>query len=173
MTDEPAHRDDDGDDDRDHDAYSCARAWVALSTAHALVTDRLSAALTESCGLSMNDFEVLLRLNRVAPPGLRLGDLQPAVRLSQPSLSRMIARLAYRGLVRRERDPDDGRSVLISITEAGAAQLRRAAPVHADTLREVLLDRLTPAEHDSLAAVLDRVAGISPVGPPETRSDQI
>jgi DNA-binding MarR family transcriptional regulator len=128
-----------------------------LSTAHALVAERLSVALSRTCGLSVNDFEVLLRLARVPPPGLRLGDLHPAVRLTQPSLSRMIARLEQQGWLARTGDPNDRRGVLVTLTPAGRDVLNAAIPVHAQTIREVLLDRLTPAEQDVLAEALTRI----------------
>lgn len=135
-----------------------ARAWVALTAAHAAVTERLSLALMDATALTINDFEVLLRLDGVPPPGLRLGDLHRTVRLSQPALSRMAARLEQRGLLRRAGDPTDRRGVVITITPAGRRSLRRAGAVHARTLRAALLDRLTQAEHDQLADLLDRVA---------------
>ena len=139
------------------DAYACARAWTALSAAHARVAERLTAALSRECGLSINDFEVLLRLDQVPPPGVRLGDLSSAVRLTQPSLSRMIARLAQHGWLTRACDPDDGRGVLVALTPTGRDVLHAAVPVHARTIRETLLDRLTADEQDLLAAALSRI----------------
>ncbi|MDH2423903.1 MarR family transcriptional regulator [Sphaerisporangium sp. TRM90804] len=143
----------------DHtDLYACARAWSALTAAHALITERLGTALTRACGLSINEFEVLLRLEQAEPPELRPADLLPAVRLTQPSLSRMIIRLEQQGLLRREPDPADGRGVLVAITDAGRELFRRAVPVHSRTIQDALLDQLSPAEHDSLTAMLDRIA---------------
>ena len=137
--------------------YECARAWSALTAAHARTAGRLSAALARSCGLTINDFEILLRLDRAPGPGLRLGELNCAVPLTQPSLSRAVARLAQRGCLSRAGAPGDGRGVLIAITQAGRDLLARAIPVHASTVREVLLDRLTPGEQDLLARALSRV----------------
>jgi DNA-binding MarR family transcriptional regulator len=140
------------------DRYSCAQAWARLTAAHARIADRLASALARSCGLSINDFEVLLRLDPVPPPGLRLGELRSVVRLTQPSLSREVARLEDRGWLDRADVPDDGRGVLVSITADGRDVLRRAVPVHAQTIREFLLDPLTPGELDLLARALGRVA---------------
>lgn len=140
------------------DEYSCARAWAALTAAHAGITGHLSAGLDRACGLSINDFEILLRLNQVPPPGTRLGGLTSAVRLTQPALSRAVARLERRGWLRRAGTSDDRRSVLVTITPAGKEILRRAVPVHAQTIREFLLDPLTPDEQDLLARALARVA---------------
>ena len=140
------------------DRYACAQAWTALTAAHARIADRLTSALAGSCGLSINDFEILLRLDPASPPGLRLGELRSAVRLTQPSLSRAAARLEQRGWLARAGVPDDGRGVLVSITPGGQDVLRRAVGVHAQTIRQFLLDPLTPGELDLLARALDRVA---------------
>jgi DNA-binding MarR family transcriptional regulator len=139
-----------------HGEYECARAWSALTAAHARVAGRLAAALARSCRLTINDFEILLQLEQHG--SLRLGDLSPAVPLTQPSLSRAVARLAERGCLARSGDPADRRGVLITMTPAGRDLLRAAIPVHAATVRAELLDHLNPAEQDLLASVLTRVA---------------
>jgi DNA-binding MarR family transcriptional regulator len=144
-----------------HDEYECARAWSALTAAHARTAGQLSAALARQCGLTINDFEILLRLDRSPGPGLRLGELNSAVPLTQPALSRAVARLADRGCLSRSGAPQDRRGVLIAITPAGRELLGRAIPVHASTVRDVLLSRLTPAEQDVLAGVLGRVVSDS------------
>ncbi len=146
-----------GDAPAHADEYGCARAWAALTAAHARVTDRLSSALTR-IGLTINDFELLLRLDRTPPPGLRLAELNAAVRLTQPSLSRAVARLETRGWLRRGGAPDDRRGVVASITPAGREVLSRAAAIHAEAIRDLLLDRLTPGEQDLLARALARIA---------------
>jgi DNA-binding MarR family transcriptional regulator len=106
-----------------------------------------------------------LRRSRVSAllPGLRLGDLQQAVRLSQPALSRMAARLENRGLLWRAGDPTDRRGVVLTITPAGQRRLRRAVAVHGETLQSALADRLTPDEHDQLAELLTRITERSPM----------
>jgi DNA-binding MarR family transcriptional regulator len=136
--------------------YECARAWSALTAAHARVAGRLATALARSVQLTINDFEILLRLDQ--QDSLRLGDLRPAVPLTQPSLSRAVARLAERGCLTRSGAPADRRGILISITPAGRDLLRAAIPVHAATVRAELLDHLAPAEQDLLARALTRVA---------------
>ena len=99
--------------------YACAQAWTALSAAHAVVTDQLTAALDAACGLSRHEFELLLSVQQAADGGLRVGALSEMIRLTQPSLSRAVARLEDRGWLRRSGAPGDGRGVLVSLTEAG------------------------------------------------------
>lgn len=140
------------------DEHACAQAWAALTAAHDLVTEQLSAALTRSCGLSINEFQILLRADRAPEAGVRLGELCSAVRLTQPSLSRAVARLERHGWLRRAGAPGDGRGVLISVTAAGREVLAQGSAVHTQTISELVLDRLTPDEQDLLARALTRVA---------------
>ena len=159
-----------------HDAQACAQAWAALTAAHALVTDQLSAALTRTCELSINEFQILLRVGRGPEPGVRLGELCSAVRLTQPSLSRAVTRLERHGWLRRAGTPGDGRGVMITMTAAGREVLARGSAVHTQTIGELLLDRLTPDEQELLARALTRVAegdagtppGRPATGPPPT-----
>src|SRR5271169_6347237 len=78
--------------------YACAQAWAALTAAHAQIAGLLASALGRQCDLTINEFEILLRLGRASEDGpraaLRLGELQSAVPLTQPALSRAVARMA-------------------------------------------------------------------------------
>ncbi len=138
--------------------YECARAWSALTAAHTRVSGRLSDALSRGFGLTINDFEILLRVDHAPDQGIRLRELSSAAPLTQPALSRAVARLAQRGAVARSGVPLDRRGVLITMTPAGRDLLRRAIPVHARVVRDVLLDRLSPEEQELLAQILSRVA---------------
>jgi DNA-binding MarR family transcriptional regulator len=141
-----------------HADHDCARAWAALTAAHARIAGQLSTELARSCGISINDFEILLRLEPVPPPGLRPGELSTAAPLTQPALSRAVTRLSDRGWLQRANAVNDRRGILIAITPAGRAILGRAVPVYARTIRERLTDPLTPAEQDLLARTLSRIA---------------
>jgi DNA-binding MarR family transcriptional regulator len=138
--------------------YSCALAWTALSAAHARIAGQLAGALARDCGLTSNEFEILLRLHAAPGRRLRLSEVNASVPLTQPALSRAVTRLAERGLVARAGAPDDGRGVLVILAPAGADALDLAIPVHARTIRAALLDRLTPAEQELLARTLGRIA---------------
>lgn len=147
--------------------YACAQAWAVLTAAHARVAGLLADNLARGCGLTVNEFEILLRLDRAPGRRLRLGELNSAVPLTQPALSRAVTRLSGRHWLTRAGAPEDGRGVLITLTHAGEGVLRRAIPVHARTIREALLDRMSAGEQEMLAGLLRRVAAES-VGQPVT-----
>jgi DNA-binding MarR family transcriptional regulator len=69
--------------------------------------------------------------------GLRVGELARRSRLSKQTMTTMVRLLEREGLVRRERDPDDGRAFRVVLTR----KARRFEPVAQRTLTE--LDALT------------------------------
>src|ERR1700752_1323893 len=68
--------------------------------------------------LQPREYGVLYALS-TAPEGLRITELGQDALLTQPGMSRLVARLESRGLVRREDDPDDARAQRVRLTEAG------------------------------------------------------
>src|SRR5699024_6130759 len=99
-------------------ASSAAVAWESLFRAQVHLMRQFEAA-KDFRPLSSREYDVLFTLSRSARP-MRLRDLNAHVLLSQPSLSRMVERLAAAGWVQRTVADDDGRGVVISLTPAGA-----------------------------------------------------
>ena len=124
--------------DQDHDPAACARAWQVLRMAHEQVARRLTAELGRLCNLSISEFDVLLCMRLRMEPETRMQDLLDAVVLSQPALSRLVARLAERGLVERTPAEDDGRAVLVRLTRTGMETAGHAMQVHAQAVRDTL-----------------------------------
>ena len=92
-------------------------AWEALLSAHASLMRRFSAEDVWE-DISMKEYDVLYTLSKCPEP-IRPTDLNQHVLLSQPALSRLVDRLAARGLVRRIADSRDLRTVRLSLTERG------------------------------------------------------
>jgi DNA-binding MarR family transcriptional regulator len=64
---------------------------------------------------------------------LRIGELARRARLSKQTMTTMVRLLERDGLVRRERDPDDGRAFRVVLT----AKARRFEPVAEHTLTDL------------------------------------
>lgn len=73
--------------------------------------------------------------------------------LSAPALTQLLDGLQARGLLRRQRNPADGRSQFIVLTDAGTELARRGAEAATHSERD-LLRRMTPAEHAMLIELL-------------------
>ena len=131
-------------------------AWEALLTAHAALIRRFADAPVWS-ELTMREYDVLYTLSRCAEP-LRLSELNEHVLLSQPALSRMVDRLVARGLIAREPDPRDRRSVLLSLTAAGSGRQRQTGRPHARDVAGAVTDALDDDEIEQLTVLCRRLA---------------
>jgi DNA-binding MarR family transcriptional regulator len=130
-------------------------AWEALLTAHASLIRQFSAQDVWD-DLTMKEYDVLYTLSKCPEP-IRLSELNRHVLLSQPALSRMVDRLAERGLVSRSTDPRDGRGIRLGLTEEGLAVQRRIGRRHGRSVAQAMLARLTPAELSQLEELCARL----------------
>lgn len=118
-------------------------------------TDRLSRGLAEvfkTAGLSLTQYNVL-RILRGAPGGLPCGEIAGRMITRDPDITRLLDRLARRGLIARRREPADRRTVITRITARGLALLAQLdEPVRAAHRRQ--LGHLGPPRLRALAALL-------------------
>jgi DNA-binding MarR family transcriptional regulator len=135
------------------------RAWQALLHAHHDLTRRLDAELREEHGISLGDYDVLLRLARAPRRRLRMTDLAERVLLSPSGLTRVVDRLERDGLVGRDRFDGDARVMLARLTDRGRQVLREAAGTHLRGIREHFTGRLSEGQLRNVASALEVVAG--------------
>ncbi|MBB3133321.1 DNA-binding MarR family transcriptional regulator [Rhizobium pisi] len=110
-------------------------------------------------GLDRGEFDVIATLRRSGPPyRLTPTDMYSALMISSGGLTHRLDRLEKAGLIRRERSPHDGRSVLVALTEAGAALAEKA--IRTDMASEAsFLQGLDARERETLAALLRKLIG--------------
>ena len=136
------------------DSTVAVTAWEALFRAQVAVMQQLTAEFPRG-EISLNDYDVLFTLSRAPGRRLRIRDLTENTLISQPSVSRLIDRLSSRGLVAKHADPDDGRGVIVSLTDSGFAAFRRAAVRHMESIRLRMSSALTDTELIELTALCD------------------
>jgi DNA-binding MarR family transcriptional regulator len=131
-------------------------AWEALLSAHGVLMKQFAAEDVWE-GASMREYDVLYTLSKCSEP-IRVSELNRHVLLSQPALSRLLDRLAERGLVERCSDPADGRGVRLSLTEAGRALQRQIGRQHARGVARAMTAELDPAELRALQIICLKLA---------------
>lgn len=131
-------------------------AWEALLSAHATLMKQF-AAEDIWADASMREYDVLYALSKCPAP-VCIRDLNRHVLLSQPALSRLVDRLAERGLIQRRPDPADGRSVLLSLTEAGRSVQHRIGRQHARDVAQAMTAGLNPGELKQLETICRKLA---------------
>jgi DNA-binding MarR family transcriptional regulator len=135
------------------------QAWVALLRAHAATTRELSALLVAEHGLTINDFECLLRLSRAEGQRMRRVDLAGELLLTASGVTRLLDGLEAAGYVERAACASDRRVTYAVLTEAGAAKLREAADSHVSAVQALFEERFTQDELGQLGSLLARLPG--------------
>lgn len=124
---------------------------------------RLSEARLKPLGFGVGHLPVLVALGEGHAGSQR--DLTRFAKIEQSSMAQMLNRMERDGLIRRSPDPSDGRSSLVSLTEAARARMPEACDVLFQGNREALAgfsDQEAAQFTDLLTrliANLDRLAG--------------
>jgi len=128
------------------------------STLEGLV--RLFRRLSPDTGLSLTAAATLASLDRNGPA--RLTELAVQQGVSQPAMTQLVTRLQDAGLAERRPDREDGRVVLVHITDTGRMELGRRRRVRTERLGS-LFDRLTDDDQAALVAALPALTALSRV----------
>jgi DNA-binding MarR family transcriptional regulator len=132
-------------------------AWAAVLHVHAALVPALDQLLTQSAGLPLSWYDVLLELAAAPERRLLMGELGQRVVLSRTRVSRIVDELRTAGLVRKESNPRDGRSSYAVLTEEGLARYRAAAPIYLDGIEREFAAALTDDELTAVATALRKV----------------
>jgi DNA-binding MarR family transcriptional regulator len=132
-------------------------AWGGFLRAHASLMRVLDTELSKEAGVSLSDFDVLVQLAMADGARLRMSELARRTLISRSGMTRRVGQLEERGLVSRKADLEDRRSVAVTLTEAGVAQLRTAFPVHVRGIDTHFLSRLDDAELAQVRSAMDKV----------------
>src|ERR1044071_7394797 len=126
------------------------QAWLDLVRLITVLPAALDAQLERDVELDFFEYHVLSMLSELPDRSLRMSRLAQLTSASLSRLSNVVKRLEARGLVRREPDPGDRRATRAVLTDAGRALVAEAAPGHVTTVRELIVDALSPAQLDRL-----------------------
>ncbi|UMO99818.1 MarR family winged helix-turn-helix transcriptional regulator [Amycolatopsis sp. EV170708-02-1] len=135
------------------------RDWRAFIEGSVRFVDLLDRRLRDEHGLSLAEFELLVRLSEAPGRSMRMADLAESAYYSRSRLSHRVNGLETRGLVQRESTADDGRGVRARLTDQGHETLRRAAPDNLRTVREHFVDVIAPEDLRAVGRAMRAVAG--------------
>ena len=130
----------------------------ALRVAVGLVVRKLRQAPSPG-ELSLAESSALSRLERGGPA--TSSDLARVDRISPQSMGVTVAALLDGGLIERNRDPEDGRRIVLSVTEAGLRTLRDKRGARTEHIAAALRDGFSEDELRQLegaTALLERLA---------------
>ena len=128
-------------------------AWVRLVGVVELLPGVLDSQLRRDAELSHFEYFVLAMLSESPQRTLRMTALAARTNATLPRLSHVVKRLEDRGLVERSACPQDARATNAHLTDAGWRKLQDTAPGHVATVREHVIDALTPEQVEQLSEI--------------------
>jgi len=132
--------------------------FVRFLRAHAVVVRELSSELVAAHGLTINDYEVLLRLSRADGNRMRRVDLAQEVVLTPSGITRLLEGLERAGYVERVACKDDLRVSYAQLTPAGRTKLRAAGKTHVTGIHRLFLDHFDDDERAVIGELLGRLS---------------
>jgi DNA-binding MarR family transcriptional regulator len=139
-------------------AGSFARLDPPMLGAHGALTREMNAHLVAAHGLTLTDYEVLLRLSSAPEVGLTRSDLAHSTLLTQGGITRLLGGLERAGLVESASGETD-RRIYARLTEAGQERFREAARTHVHDIATMFTERFSSDELATLAELLGRLPG--------------
>jgi DNA-binding MarR family transcriptional regulator len=140
---------------------------LALNEVRRLVQALRQSTVQAECETGLSGAQLFVLQQLAQAPAQSLNDLAERTHTHQSSVSVVVTRLVERGLVSRQRSPEDGRRLVLSLTPAGRQLLARAP----ETVQTKLIrgfDSVPPVALRQFCRVLSQLAAAigAPAGPP-------
>ena len=134
-----------------------------------MLAARLNRQLQADCGLSLPEYEVLVRLTETPDGRLRQFQLGLALDWEQSRLSHLLTRMSRRGFVVRQDCAADRRGAEVVLTAAGRTAIESAAPGHVAAVRRLVFDQMDSEQAAVFGQVFEAIlAGLEDSGPGRT-----
>ncbi|HJQ45096.1 MAG TPA: MarR family transcriptional regulator [Amycolatopsis sp.] len=132
-------------------------AWVRLIAIMELLPGVLDTQLRRDAELTHFDYYVLAMLSEAPDRVLRMTVLAQQTGATLSRLSHVVQRLEERGLVERFPCPENRRATNARLTDAGWQKVCDSAPGHVATVRQNVIDALTPDQIRQLTTIGDAI----------------
>ena len=133
-------------------------AWRAYILGTTLLMNTLDRELRQAHGLSLGEYEILVRLSESPSRTMRMAQIADSMRHSRSRVTHTVSRMEKAGLVTRCAAEGDRRGVEARMTEKGWDLLVRAAPTHVTGVREHFVDLASDEQFTVLGDVMDAVS---------------
>lgn len=125
-------------------------SFIKLARSINAVQTQIIPALQRDFGLTESQFAVLEALHHLGP--LSQGQLCQKILRSGSNVTTVVDNLERDALVRRERQEEDRRVQIVSLTEQGRSIVKKALPVHVERITR-LMGVLSQTEQNELGRI--------------------
>ena len=132
-------------------------AWTALCEVVDQVRVALNRDLQHYAGLTLADNLVLCQIAMAPGKRLRMVDIAELLTIGKSAVTKTADRLQDRGLITRERDPSDRRTVYATLTAEGEKTFALAQPTFADAVQHHFAGQINEAEIRQLLHLSQRI----------------
>lgn len=138
------------------------QAWTALCEVVDQVRVALNRDLQRSAGLTLADNLVLCQVAMAPGKRLRMVDIAGLLTIGKSAVTKTADRLQDRGLITRETDPSDRRTVYATLTTEGEKIFAAAQPAFADAVQRHFAGQLDQGEIRQLRVLSERILQQTP-----------
>ena len=110
------------------------QAWTALSALVDTVRTAVNRDLQSEVGLTLAENLVLCRVAMAPQRRLRMVEIAQLLGVAKSAITKTVDRLEDRGLLARERDPEDRRTVYARLTTRGQRTFLAAQPAYVSSI---------------------------------------
>jgi DNA-binding MarR family transcriptional regulator len=135
------------------------RVWRSFLGGTTVLLDRLDRDLRNAHGLSMPEYEILVRLSEAPGRSIRMAELAASVSHSRSRVTHTIARLERENIVVRGQCVEDGRGVSAVLTDHGFGILEKAAHTHVQGVNDYLIENADAEDFAALGRIMEKVLG--------------
>ena len=134
------------------------RAWRAFVIGMTLLTDTLDRELRHAHGISLGEYEILVRLSESPGRSMRMAQIAESMQHSRSRVTHTVTRMEKAGLITRCAAESDRRGVEAQMTDRGWNLLVEAAPTHVTGVREHFVDLASDQEFATMGKLMNSVA---------------
>jgi len=133
-------------------------AWRAYILGSTLLMDTLDRELRHAHGVSMGEYEILVRLSERPDRTMRMAQIAESMQHSRSRVTHTVARMEKAGLISRCAAEGDRRGVEARMTDQGWDLLVQAAHTHVTGVRKHFVDLASDEEFAVLGKVMNAVS---------------
>jgi DNA-binding MarR family transcriptional regulator len=127
------------------------RVWLRMLGVTTMIEKTIRTHLKSRLDSTLPRFDVMAVLDRQVGT-MTMSELSDKLLVSNGNVTGLVSRLVEDGMIAREADPVDRRTMRVELTDGGRAQFRAMALEH-EALVDSLFDSLSDAEMETLLAL--------------------
>lgn len=135
-----------------------SKAWRSFHKIGTRLLPHLSRQITSHSGISGAEYVVLVALSELTEPSINLNRLARGLGWEISRMSHQISRMESTGLIKKVKNPEDARSLYVSITTKGRRIADSAIPLQSKEINHCFSEVLTQDQKRTLIEISEVIS---------------